>query len=74
MAQAMAQAVALTASERPAMASRPGSRETMSCSAVLALAEKEVMRQFRHRERSVAIHDFECMDCRVASLLAMTNL
>jgi hypothetical protein len=39
----MAQAVALMDRERPTMASRPGSRETMSCSAVDALSVRVVM-------------------------------
>ena len=50
---ASAQAVALTARERPTMASKAGSSETMSCSAVPALSANVVMA--RAKETSVIV-------------------
>jgi hypothetical protein len=41
--QAIAQALALMDSDRPTMASKPGSREAMSCRAVEVLSERVVM-------------------------------
>ena len=47
--QASRQAVALTASERPTMSSKAGSKAAMSCSAVVALSERVDMERYRNR-------------------------
>jgi hypothetical protein len=63
MPQAMAQAVALTASERPTTVHSPVSKETISANAVVALSEKVDMEQRRggrHGSGIVGIRSIPC--------------